>query len=117
MEADEEDNIRVLRRWCVFMFSFKVHQDGGDVMLAVCDKSILGQTFSRDGIKLKVTERFYGNSTASEDEFLRMVGQATIVNLLGDQIVEAALRHRVVDPENVVDLCGIKQAQVIALRE
>jgi hypothetical protein len=97
------------------MFSVKVHQVGGETLVACCDLELLGKRLGDDELDLHVSSSFYGGQTVDEDAMMRLVGEATSANLIGDRTVELALRQGLVDEANIIEVGGVKHAQVYTL--
>jgi len=67
--------------------------------------------------KLKVNESFYGGMLVEEKVALRVMGKMTIGNLIGEQIVEAALEGGFITAENLIFIDGIPHAQFAKLNQ
>ena len=52
-------------------FYFKAHRHPEEVILAVCDEEILGQTFSEGDLRITVGEGFYGGDIIEEEELTK----------------------------------------------
>jgi len=85
---------------------------GGEVMVACCDADMLGRMLGDGKLMVHVSERFYGGETVDEDGFLELADEASVVNIIGDRAVDAAVRRGLVDGESVLEVCGVKHAQV-----
>lgn len=97
------------------MYSVKVHKVGSDVLLACCDKSILGSRFSSDELELHVNERFYGGEVVGEEDLIDMISDATVANLLGDGVIDMAVRRGIIEQSAVREICGVKHAQLFVV--
>jgi len=97
------------------MFYVKVHKVTGEVMLAGCDEEVLGKVFCEGDLEIKVNEGFYGGEIVDENQLMKKVKDATIVNFMGDRIVDLALEKGLVAKEGVRIIAGIKHAQIIAV--
>ena len=84
-------------------------------LVAVCDTGILGETFREGKLKLEVKKDFYKGTLASIQEALRAVNSADIANLVGNQIVQAAVEEGYVDPSAVIRIGGISHVQILRL--
>lgn len=88
---------------------------GRDTLVAVCDMEILGKTLEGGRVPFKVSERFYGGTSADLDEALDAMRKATICNIVGKRIVEAAIESRIVQRSAVIYFGEIPHAQVVIL--
>ncbi len=96
-------------------FSLRIHRHPDEVILAICDESILGQTFRGDGIRIEVAEGFYGGDIVSEEEVRSAFRNFTMVNMVGNEIVELAIAEGIIHPDNVIVIGGVKHAQAVTL--
>lgn len=97
------------------MFSLRIHRHPDEVILAVCDESVLGQTFRGDGLKIEVSEGFYGGDIVSEEEVRNAFRNFTMLNIVGNEIVEFAIAEGIIHPDNVIVIGGIKHAQAVMM--
>lgn len=94
------------------MITVKVHQRGNELLVAACDTDILGRTFKGNGLRLHVSESFYGGERLDEDGLVSRLQFATIANLVGRRTVEVAVKRGFVDPECVLVIDGVPHAQM-----
>lgn len=96
-------------------FYFKVHKHPSETVVSICDDDILGQSFKGGKLRISVTEGFYGGDLVNE-EFVRInLNAYTILNIVGNRIVDLAVREKIVSEENVVVIGGVKHAQAVKL--
>ena len=92
----------------------KVHKnERGAIILAVCDKSLIGQVFSEGNKQLNVDSDFYGGEEVNEDEAGDLMRNANIINIVGDKAINLALREEIIEKENIKTIAEIPYAQVI----
>jgi hypothetical protein len=88
---------------------------GKDVVVAVCDEDILGKTLEGGKVPFKVSEGFYKGTLGDVDEAIKAMKQATICNLVGKQIVKAAIDCHMVHERAVIYLGDVPHAQIVKL--
>jgi len=86
-----------------------------DVLVAVCDEEILGQTLDGGRVPFKVSEGFYKGTLGDIDEAIAAMKQGTICNLVGKNIVEAAIERKMVHERAVIYFGDIPHAQIVKL--
>jgi hypothetical protein len=86
-----------------------------DTLVAVCDAELLGCTLEGGRVPLVVSERFYGGSLSSLDEALEAMGKATICNIVGKKIVEAAIGKELIRETAVIYIGEVPHAQIVHL--
>lgn len=97
------------------MISCKIHVHEKDRILAACDHEILGMTFRGDGVKIKVSEIFYGGEAVSEDVFIERTRSVTIMNLVGNRTVGIAVKEGLVSEQSVMVIGEVKHAQTVIM--
>jgi hypothetical protein len=93
----------------------KSTRHGRDMLVAVCDAEILGKTLDGGRVPFNVSERFYRGTIADLDEALEVMRKATICNIVGKRIVEAAIENRMVQRTAVIYFGDIPHAQIVIL--
>lgn len=93
----------------------KVFKDSKRTLVAVCDSDLLGETFREGKLKLEVKVDFYKGTAGTIAEALHVVNEADIANLVGKQIVEAAVKEGYVDPSAIIHIAGIPHVQIVRL--
>lgn len=93
----------------------RIHTHGKESILAACDEDILGMTFEGDGVKIRVSEAFYRGESISPEAFVERMKSVTIMNLVGEEVIAIAIAEGKVSPENVMEIGGVKHAQVVLI--
>ncbi|RLE59035.1 MAG: DUF424 domain-containing protein [Thermoprotei archaeon] len=91
----------------------KVHKSGNDIILAVCDRELLGKKISDGKLKIKVSEGFYGGKVIRVDELLEYIFSATIINVIGINSVNFISRHFPQVKDAVIWIGDIPHVQII----
>jgi hypothetical protein len=91
----------------------KIMARGRDRVVAVCDEEILGETLEGGRVPFKVSEGFYKGTLGEIDEAIVAMRQATICNLVGKAIVEAAIECNMVHERAVIYFGNIPHAQIV----
>jgi len=86
---------------------------GRDMLVAVCDEEILGKTLEGGRVPFKVSESFYRGTLGDVDEAIAAMKQASICNLVGKRIVEAAIECNMVHERAVIYFGDIPHAQIV----
>jgi len=88
---------------------------GRNVLLAICDRELLGRTLREGEIVFHVKDKFYNGGKVSVEEAVDMIENSTIVNLVGKNCVEKAITEGYVHPEAVLRIEGVPHAQIVRL--
>ncbi len=86
-----------------------------DIMLAACDADLLGKRFEEGEIHIEVTREFYFEAYVSEKTFRNSLKIATIINLVGENVVRIAIEEGIVDKDNVLKIENIPHAQAVMM--
>jgi len=92
-----------------------VRKWGRYVLLATCDAELLGKILREGKIVFEVREEFYKGSRVSVEEAIDLMKQSTIVNMIGQNIVEKAIERGLVHPEAVLKISGVPHAQIVKM--
>jgi hypothetical protein len=88
------------------------HSPGMDDVVAVCDRELINTTISHDRITVTITESFYGNREASEEEVRSVLKKAGNINLIGKRAVNVAVDLGLVSEAGCIMIGDIPHAQI-----
>jgi uncharacterized protein len=89
-------------------------QTQNENLVIVCDRELLGKKFNDGKLQIDVKESFYGGREASTEKCIDALRNATIANLLGS-IVDCAVDAGIIDRCNVIEIKGVRHAQLVRL--
>ncbi len=69
------------------------------IIIAACDRELLGKVLKYGKIEIKVSERFYGGRLVSENELRYLLEQADVLNLIGIKVIMIAEELGLIHPE------------------
>ena len=93
----------------------RTSKHGRDTLVAVCDAELLGQTIMGGRVPFKVSEEFYKGIPAGVDEAVEAMRRATICNMVGKRVVEAAIEKRLIHSRAVIYFGDVPHAQIVRL--
>ncbi len=88
-------------------------KQGRHVIVAACDAELLDKSLQYGKIKFIVRKDFYGGSRVFLEEAIEIMKIGTIINLVGKQIVNGALKQGLVHPNAVIDIAGVPHVQIM----
>ncbi len=91
----------------------RVYKDPKYTLVAACDPNLLGETFREGKLKLEVKPDFYGGAKIDLSQALDAIDEADIANLVGETIVQAAVKRSLVDPSAVLNIGGVPHVQIL----
>lgn len=86
-------------------------ENNTQTILALCDQELLDKTIG----ELKITKRFYGDTVKSEEEIMKQVKQAKIINAIGRESVSLLIKNGVIKEEEVIRVEKVPHAQVYTI--
>ncbi len=101
--------------------SYRIYEQGEEVLFAACDDELLGKTLVEGDIHLDIKEKFYGGDTIriddkSDDELIHeKFERSTIANLVGEKIIEVATDLGFGDEDDVMWIQGVPHLQIVRL--
>jgi hypothetical protein len=98
-----------------YVMFLKVHRTTEGEIVAVCDRELLNTTLVHKDVEVCISEGFYGNTPASEEEVRAILSMASNANLFGRRTVEVAIGCGAVERGCVVLVGGVPHAQVFRL--
>jgi len=93
----------------------RVYKDAEHTLVAACDSDLLGETFREGKLKLEVRTDFYRGARTTVVDALAAIDTADIANLVGETIVQAAVRRSLVDPSAVLHIGGVPHVQIVRI--
>lgn len=95
---------------------FKVHRsrDTGDVV-AVCDRELLNTTVRHEKITIIISDSFYGNTPATDDEVRDALKHAGSINLIGERSVNLAIGMGLITKSGCMMIGKVPHAQIYQL--
>ncbi|MHA1583556.1 MAG: DUF424 domain-containing protein [Candidatus Baldrarchaeia archaeon] len=93
----------------------KVRRVQKEVVVAVCDENLLGKKFKEGRLRLHVKEDFYGGQLVSIKEGVDAIKEATIANIVGENIIRKLIEEGLIIEEAVIKIAGIPHVQIIKM--
>ena len=87
----------------------------GQVVLAICDEDIIGKKYEEGKLQLDLTSNFYKGESRTEEDILKLIPAAHILNLVGQKSVDFALKHKLIEKEHIITIADIPHAQCVVL--
>jgi len=94
----------------------KIHYSGSNVVVAICDKDILGKTLVEGNMRVTIHEGFYCGEVVDAESVEKALITATTANLFGEKCVKCAIDCGMVNPLSVIYIDGVPHAQIFRIR-
>jgi uncharacterized protein len=93
----------------------KIYKNGGHVLVAACDKELLGTKLKHGNTVVEISRAFYEGEDVSEEELQKALQKATTANLFGEETVKCAIKCGFIDPDSVITIDCVPHAQIFIL--
>ena len=90
----------------------KIYKNGEHVLVAACDKEVLGKRLKHGNTEIEVSKTFYEGEEVSEEELQKALEAATIANLFGEETIKCAIKCGLIDPNSVIMIDCVPHAQI-----
>ena len=93
----------------------KIYKNGEHVLIAACDKEVLGKKLKHGNSVVEISKAFYGGEYVSEEELKKSLYEATTINLFGEKTIMCAIKCGFIDPDSVIMIDYIPHAQIFRI--
>lgn len=94
---------------------YQIYERGTDVLLAACDKELLGEKFEEEDIQLDVSESFYGGDECDKEKICDQIKRSNVVNLVGENIIDAVIEAGYGDEDDILYIDGVPHLQLVMI--
>ena len=95
--------------------SLNVIRKEGYVFVNICEPELIDKTFIEGDIKLTVDRDFYHGQEVPIDYAFSLLDEASVISMIGNKVVEEAIRRGLIKEEGVISVQGVKFAQIYNL--
>ena len=88
----------------------KIHRRSGIETVACCDELLLNQIYCEGNLKIEISERFFGGDLMSIERAIEILKSATFFNVVGSDIVNRVVEHKILPKEGTRCINGIPMA-------
>lgn len=90
----------------------KKHISSGKLVLAVCDKDILGQKIEENDLQLDLSSDFYKGKEITDEELERLMKRSYIVNVAGKKGIDFFIKKGILDEDAVMKINNVPHVQI-----
>ncbi len=92
----------------------KVHRSPeGRKIVSICDKEIIGEKFYEKNMQLDLSSDFYKGDERTEEEIIRLMKDAYILNIVGEKSVGFCLKQGWISKNKIVKIKNMPHAQCL----
>lgn len=93
-------------------FLLKRHDSEKGMILAACDKNLLGQEFVEGRKKLSINKDFYEGDEADLATILEALADCITANVVGEQLIQQLIDSDILSPDEIYTVDGIPHAHL-----
>ena len=93
----------------------KIYKNGGHVLVAACDKELLGKKLKHGNTLVEISRAFYEGEDVSEEELQKALQGATTANLFGEKTIKCAVKCGFIDPDSVIMIDYVPHGQIFRI--
>ena len=88
----------------------KIHRQNGIDTVACCDELLLNQIFIEGNLKIEISDGFFGGDLLSIDKAVELLKNASHFNIVGENITNKVIAHKILPKEGVKKINNIPMA-------
>jgi len=88
----------------------KIHFKNEIETVACCDEDLLNLVFKEGNLKIKISNQFFGGSLITMEEAIVILKQVSYFNIVGENIVNEAVKCKILPIECVRSINGVPMA-------
>ncbi|MBU0666767.1 MAG: DUF424 family protein [Nanoarchaeota archaeon] len=96
-------------------FIVKKHEYEGKVVLAICDKELLGKKIVEEKKQLDITLKFYKGTEKNDLELKELIKKNILINAVGKKIIALLINEEIISEKEIKFVKGIPHIQIILL--
>ncbi|WP_292466833.1 DUF424 family protein [Methanolobus sp.] len=93
----------------------KIHKSSDTIIVALCDRELIGKTLKEGNINVTITEEFYKGEIISEEVAIEVLSKASNVNIFGEKAVSCAVKCGIVDTDHIKIIDNVAHAQIFRI--
>ena len=89
------------------LFSVRVTNHQSNVMLNMCDASLLGKNIVKDNLSLNLSKSYYGERLVQKEEAEDLLKKSSTMNLVGKETISLSIRLGIGSHQGVKEIDGV----------
>ena len=90
----------------------KIHTVQNSVVLACCEKELVGKVLKEGEYYLEIEDNFYKDKLIDDKELSRLLKEADNISLLGEKPVSVALKEGLIKDSDIIRIKGIPHVNI-----
>lgn len=89
------------------IFALRKTMFQGNTMINICDFDIVGKTINKNDFEINLSKDFFHDETINEEEAIKLLKSSSIMNLVGESIVNLAINLKLAKRNSIKVFDGI----------
>jgi len=89
------------------LFSVRVTNHQNNLMLNICDSSLLGKKIADDKITMNISKSYYCERIVEKEEAQNLLKQCSSINMVGKETVSLSVDLGIGSPQAIKEIDGI----------
>ena len=89
------------------LFSVRVTNHQSNVMLNMCDASLLGKNIVKDNLNLNISKSYYGERLIEKEEAEDLLKKSSTMNLVGKETISLSISLGIGSHQGVKEIDGV----------
>ena len=89
------------------LFSVRVTNHQSNVMLNMCDASLLGKNIVNDNLSLNISKSYYGERMVQKEEAEDLLKKSSSMNLVGKETISLSIRLGIGSHQGIKEIDGV----------
>jgi len=91
----------------------KKYETPNSIVLACCDKELIGKNLVEGEYDVTVDEEFYKGDEVTEEKLEELLQEADSINLFGKKTIEIAIKKGFLNEKSVIKIQGVEHAIIL----
>jgi len=89
------------------LFSVRVTNHQSNIMLNMCDASLLGKNIVKDNLNINISKNYYGEKMVQKEEAEDLLKKSSTINLVGKETISLSLSLGIGSHQGVKEIDGV----------
>jgi len=89
------------------LFSVRITNHQNNLMLNICDSSLLGKKIADDKITMNISKSYYCERIVEKEEAQNLLKQCSSINMVGKETVSLSVDLGIGSPQAIKEINGI----------
>ena len=87
----------------------------GRVVVAICDKEILGKVFNEKKLQLDLASNFYRGEEKNESEIEKILKGVNSINAAGKKTVDFLMKKKFIEEKDIKKIKNVPHIQIVVM--